>query len=68
MRIDHLGLLTDLYELTMAQCYFQNQMFAPATFSLHVRTYPLNRGYMIAAGLEDVLNHLREWQFTRERG
>ena len=35
-----LGLLTDLYELTMAQTYFQNRMFAPATFSLLFASTP----------------------------
>jgi len=34
---------TDLYELTMAASYFEQGMFAPATFSLFVRHYPPNR-------------------------
>lgn len=28
----NLALLTDLYEFSMAQAYYQGQMFAPATF------------------------------------
>ena len=40
---DNLALLTDLYQLTMAQAYFQSQRLAPATFSLFVRSYPPNR-------------------------
>ena len=59
-----LGLLTDLYELTMAQCYFQNGMSGLATFSLHVRTAPPDRGYMVCAGLEEVLRYLEEWSFS----
>ena len=59
-----LGLLTDLYELTMAQCYFQNGMSGRATFSLHVRTAPPDRGYMVCAGLEEVLRYLEEWSFS----
>ena len=59
-----LGLLTDLYELTMAQCYFQNDMTGHATFSLSVRNAPLDRGYMVCAGLEDVLQYLEEWHFS----
>ena len=59
-----LGLLTDLYELTMAQCYFENGMAGRATFSLHVRTAPPDRGYMVCAGLEDVLGYLEEWGFS----
>ena len=54
----NLSLLTDLYQLTMAQGYFQSQKLAPATFSLFIRSYPLNRSYFVAAGLSDVLEFL----------
>ena len=64
LRGAELGLLTDLYELTMAQCYFQNGMSGRATFSLHVRTAPPDRGYMVCAGLEEVLRYLEEWSFS----
>jgi nicotinic acid phosphoribosyltransferase len=30
---NNLALLTDLYEFTMAEAYYQSNMFAPATFS-----------------------------------
>ncbi len=53
-----LGLFTDLYELTMAQTYFERGILAPATFDLFFRSYPPNRGYMVCAGLEDVLDFL----------
>lgn len=66
MKAEELGLLTDLYELTMAQSYFQHRMFAPATFSLFIRRYPPNRSYFVAAGLEDVLTSLQEWRFQDE--
>ena len=55
---DEIGLFTDLYELTMAQAYYRNEMFAPATFSLFVRSYPPNRAYFVSAGLKDVLEYL----------
>ena len=45
------GLFCDLYELTMAQTFFCRNMFGPATFSLFVRNYPPNRGYLVSAGL-----------------
>lgn len=61
-----LSLLTDLYELTMAQSYVQQGMFAPATFSLFIRRYPPNRGYFVSAGLEEVLRYLEEFHFTPE--
>ncbi len=57
-----LALLTDLYQLTMAQTYFQSHRLDPATFSLFIRSYPPNRGYFVAAGLQDVLEFLE--QFT----
>ncbi len=60
------GLVTDLYELTMAQTYFQHGMSSRATFSLFIRSYPPNRGYFVAAGLEDVLRYLEEWRFPEE--
>ena len=58
-----LGLFTDLYELTMAQAYFQQGMHQPATFGLTVRSYPPNRGYLVSAGLDDVLDYLSGLQF-----
>jgi nicotinate phosphoribosyltransferase len=59
---DNLALLTDLYQLTMAQGYFQSQRMAPATFSLFVRSYPPNRGYFVSAGLQDVLEFFEQFQ------
>ena len=66
MKAEDTGLLTDLYELTMAQAYFQQGMFAPATFSLFVRSYPPNRSYFVAAGLEDLLTQLERWRYPKE--
>ncbi|MCH7712378.1 MAG: nicotinate phosphoribosyltransferase [Chloroflexi bacterium] len=58
-----LGLFTDLYELTMGQAFFSQGMLAPATFSLFIRAYPPNRGYLVSAGLEDVLDYLEALSF-----
>ena len=60
---EDLGLFTDLYELTMAQVFFRQEMFAPATFSLFIRRYPPNRAYFVSAGLEDVLDYLAAFRF-----
>ena len=57
------ALLTDLYELTMAASYFENQMFEPATFSLFIRDYPPFRRYFISAGLADILEYLENLKF-----
>jgi nicotinate phosphoribosyltransferase len=57
------ALLTDLYELTMAQAYFHSGRLGTATFSLYVRNYPPDRGYFVAAGLHDVLGFLESFAF-----
>jgi len=58
------ALFTDLYELTMAASYFQHRMFAPATFSVFVRSLPKGRGFLVAAGLEEVLHILEGFAFA----
>ena len=65
-RRDDLALLTDLYQLTMAQSYFQCRKFEPATFSLFIRAYPPHRGYFVTAGLEDVLSFLQDFSFDSD--
>jgi nicotinate phosphoribosyltransferase len=60
------ALATDLYELTMAAAYFDNDETAEATFELFVRNLPRNRSYLIAAGLEQAVGYLKELRFTRE--
>lgn len=60
------GLLTDLYELTMAAGYFQNRFEAKATFELFVRKLPRERNYLVAAGLEQALQFLESVHFSDE--
>lgn len=60
------ALMLDLYELTMASSYLRRSMNAPATFSLFVRRLPPGRGFLVAAGLEDVLRYLEEFHFDEE--
>ena len=60
------GLLTDLYELTMAAGYFQNRLDARATFELFVRNLPQRRNYLVAAGLEQALDFLENVRFSTE--
>jgi nicotinate phosphoribosyltransferase len=61
-----LALLTDLYQLTMAACYFEQGMAADATFSLFIRKYPAHRGYFVAAGLEEALCYLETLRFSQD--
>ncbi|MFA1541789.1 nicotinate phosphoribosyltransferase [Actinomadura monticuli] len=60
------GLLTDLYEVTMAASYLRRGMTGPATFSLFVRDLPPGRGFLIASGLADCLSFLENYRFTQE--
>jgi nicotinate phosphoribosyltransferase len=58
------GLATDLYEITMAAGYFEEGLAGTcATFELSVRTLPPARGYLLVAGLEQVVEYLRELRF-----
>src|SRR5260370_24439015 len=52
------GLLTDLYELTMAAGYVQNRFDARATFELFFLHLPPHRKYLVAACLEYDLDFL----------
>jgi nicotinate phosphoribosyltransferase len=61
--MENLTLLTDLYQLTMAQAYFREQQMGQATFSLFIRSYPPGRGYFVSAGLRDVLEYLETFSF-----
>lgn len=62
------GMVTDFYELTMAASYLRRAMTAPATFSLFVRRLPPDRGYLVAAGLEDCLSALEGLSFDEADG
>ena len=58
------GLLTDLYELNMAASYLRRGMTGQAVFSLFARRLPPERGFLIAAGLEECLAFLESFSFT----
>ena len=62
---DELPLFVDLYELTMAASYFAIGFNQPATFSLSVRRLPASRGFLVAAGLERLLEVIEELRFTQ---
>lgn len=61
--LNHSALLTDLYELTMAAAYFENNFSAEASFELFVRSLPKQRGFLLAAGLEQALEYLENLHF-----
>lgn len=57
------ALLTDLYQLTMAQAYWAEELLEPAVFSLFVRRLPERRNFLLACGLDDVLAYLEALRF-----
>ncbi|GAA0246849.1 nicotinate phosphoribosyltransferase [Haladaptatus pallidirubidus] len=72
---ENLGLFTDLYELTMLQGYHGANHNPRATFSLFFRELPPDRGYVLTAGLEQVIAVIetlsfgeRTLSYLRKRG
>lgn len=64
---DTLAINTDLYELTMAAAYFAAGRSADrATFELFARKLPPNRGFLVAAGLEQALHYICNVRFSEE--
>lgn len=57
-------LLTDLYQLNMAQAYLEHGCTQPAVFEFFVRKLPKQRGFLVAAGLEQALEYLELLRFS----
>ena len=65
MRVN--GLYTDHYELTMAQGYFLAGRYGQgACFDYFFRKNPFNGGYVVFAGLKDILEIIKNYRFNRE--
>ena len=64
MRALNLTLLTDLYELTMMQGYFKNPTDQIVVFDAFYRKNPCDGGYAICAGLEQVVEYIRDLHFA----
>src|ERR1700730_12620883 len=59
------GLLTDLYQLTMAAGYFEaGKSDEIGTFELFFRHLPRYRNFVLAAGLEQVVDYLLNLRFV----
>lgn len=55
---------TDFYELSMAAAYFKaNQKSTIGIFEMFIRKLPRNRSYLVAAGLEQVIDFLLNFRF-----
>lgn len=63
----NLTLLTDLYELTMMQGYFENEdVNQTVIFDMFYRSNPEGNGYAICAGLEQVIDYIKNLHFTED--
>lgn len=62
----NLSLLTDLYELTMMQGYFKSNTNDMVVFDAFYRTNPSNGGYAVCAGLEQVIDYVKNLHFDRD--
>ncbi|MDL2249219.1 nicotinate phosphoribosyltransferase [Lachnospiraceae bacterium PF1-22] len=63
MNTRNLTLLTDLYELTMMQGYFEKQQTETVIFDMFYRSNPSKGGYAICAGLEQVIDYVKNLHF-----
>ena len=64
MRTQNLTLLTDLYELTMMQGYYETQENETVVFDVFFRENPDKGGYSVMAGLEQVIEYIKNLNFS----
>ena len=60
----NLTLLTDLYELTMMQGYYEKGQNEKVIFDVFFRQNPCNNGYSVCAGLDQVIDYIKNLHFT----
>ncbi|KIL50646.1 nicotinate phosphoribosyltransferase [Jeotgalibacillus soli] len=62
---DSLMLHTDLYQINMAETYWEDGMHKKnAVFELFFRSLPFGNGYAVFAGLERAIQYLQEFRFS----
>lgn len=65
--IKNMGLYADLYELTMLQGYYlSGRKDIPASFDYFFRANPFEGGYVLFAGLSDLLEILKNYRFSKQ--
>lgn len=63
----NMTMLCDFYELTMANGYFKNGFYKKITyFDVFYRSVPDNGGFAIVAGLEQVIDYIKNLHFSSE--
>jgi nicotinate phosphoribosyltransferase len=60
------ALLADHYQLTMLSAYYERGMEDTAVFEFFVRRLPEKRNFLVAAGLEQVLDYIEGLHFTQQ--
>ena len=66
MNRQELTLLTDLYELTMMQGYYEQGHNEVVVFDVFFRQNPCSNGYSVCAGLAQVIDYIKNLNFTYE--
>ncbi|MBF4502239.1 nicotinate phosphoribosyltransferase [Savagea sp. SN6] len=62
---DSLAVHTDLYQINMVESYWADGMHErKSIFEVYFRNMPFGNGYAVFAGLERVLDYLKEFRFT----
>ncbi|MGT2799589.1 nicotinate phosphoribosyltransferase [Streptococcus marmotae] len=62
---DSLTLHTDLYQINMMQVYFKEKIHQKkAVFELYFRNNPFKSGYAVFAGLERIVDYLKDLHFS----
>ena len=60
-------MMTDFYELTMAQTYFdKGEQNKKVYFDIFFRTNPFNGGYAIMGGLDNIVDYINNFKITEE--
>ena len=60
-------MMTDLYELTMSQVYFnENKKDEIAIFDAFFRKEPMESGYAVMAGLDNLIEYIQNLKFTND--
>lgn len=63
----NISMVMDLYEMTMSYGYFRNEVLnTTAVFDVFFRRNPDDAGFSIFAGLEQVIEYIRNLHFSRE--
>ena len=67
MKQENYAMLCDFYEFTMSNVYFRNGFYQKTVyFDVFFRDIPDGGGFAIAAGLEQVIDYVKELHFTEE--